>query len=613
MLGFEYVKDWEKKMSILWNRNLGCAFLLFFILLFLPAIQAEAAPTLKGVWVSDYVTYTHICLKLDSRSFSADVVTLTDEHIMITVANGKQGDFSREYSVDSVTIDKLVISEERKKGELVITVPFNDNVNLKGMEWHKWDYMITVDIPLIRPNHSRIPTEEYLHDFKLNGGKVVIIDPGHGGFDPGAEARITKTPRMQEKDLALDISRRLKNKFDDDPMIASYLTRDGDYLPVPFGAKGSGSKNRMKDYIRESLWYRQQLAKEYRGDIYISVHFNAPHPRTSHWAARGFEIYYLGEDKLDEVYNRDLEALKEMHNEIEEEDGLLSFVSQLKRDKIPYDSMMVAGYITQEVKNVPGMVLRDPALKPNRFIVIQQSNMPSVLVECGFITHPTEHEFFRADKNRDRFVKAVYDAVRKFINPTDHIPVLTLLEEQQKELIKPKTASSSPPSYIYYNVRRGDSLSKIAQNYNTSVATLRRLNGRVIGRGDTIRVGAKLKIPQSGKTPSIPPSAKPITYTVQRNDTLGKIAQKFDTDVTTIKQLNNKRTNTIYRNEKLKIMPGVKRGSSLASAKPSTYTVQSNDTLGKIADRFNTTVKALQNANNIRGTIIHKGDKLFIP
>jgi LysM repeat protein len=104
----------------------------------------------------------------------------------------------------------------------------------------------------------------------------------------------------------------------------------------------------------------------------------------------------------------------------------------------------------------------------------------------------------------------------------------------------PGTATPTPaPTPIIYTVKRGDSLTAIAQRYGTTVQVLQDVNG--IAPGEVIQPGQKIKIPVAGATPS------PHLYTVQRGDTLSSIAQRFNTTVEILQRLNNLPNRSLIR------------------------------------------------------------------
>ena len=146
-----------------------------------------------------------------------------------------------------------------------------------------------------------------------------------------------------------------------------------------------------------------------------------------------------------------------------------------------------------------------------------------------------------------------------------------------------------------HTVRRGDTLSKIALRYDTSVHSLRKLNGL---RGDRIAVGAVLKIAAS------PPveEEEPLEYTVRRGDTLSEIALRFEVGLRLLRRLNGLSSDTIRPGQKLKLRP--------TPLEEGVHVVQQGETLSEIARRFNIKLEALRELNGIEGSKILVGQKL---
>ena len=159
-----------------------------------------------------------------------------------------------------------------------------------------------------------------------------------------------------------------------------------------------------------------------------------------------------------------------------------------------------------------------------------------------------------------------------------------------------------------YTVQRGDTLSEIAARFGTTVNELVRLNN--IADRDRIYPGQVLIIRENGG--SVTPPSGAVTYTVQRNDNLTEIANRFGTTVAELVRLNNiANPNLIYPGQVLIIR---ENGGSTPPSGTTTYTVQRNDTLSEIAARFGTTVNALTLANGIADPdLIYPGQVLVIP
>jgi N-acetylmuramoyl-L-alanine amidase len=175
---------------------------------------------------------------------------------------------------------------------------------------------------------------------------IVVIDPGHGGNDPGAIGRDTK---LREAEVNLAVAKMLTRKLDEGGHI-TLLTREADVQLVP------GDRNR-------DLAARPEMANKVGADCFLSIHCNAAVSRAAH----GFEIYTTrGRDRSDTFALHILEAW---------------------RDKIP------------EIK-VRGSKEAD-------FAVLRHSRVPAALVELAFLSHPGEERFLADPEKQERMAEAL--------------------------------------------------------------------------------------------------------------------------------------------------------------------------------------------------------------
>ena len=223
--------------------------------------------------------------------------------------------------------------------------------------------------------------------------RVVVIDPGHGGRDPGARGH----NGALEKDVALAIGRLLARELEGDEDLEVYLTRDSDTL-IP-------------------IWKRGELATRWRGDhpgVFVSIHANGlPNSRET----RGFETYFLSEARTD--HERRVAALENAAQDYEarEErlaaDPDLSFIlTELRNLDHQHWSALLAGLVQDELGRFhPGP---NRGVKQGPLAVITNALMPSVLVEVGFITSPAEESLLVQRSFQQETAAALASAVREF-------------------------------------------------------------------------------------------------------------------------------------------------------------------------------------------------------
>jgi len=221
----------------------------------------------------------------------------------------------------------------------------------------------------------------------------VVIDPGHGGRHPG-----TVSPRSgtQEKHLTLAISRMIYEELQGVESIDPWLTRTGDeFIDVPD---------------------RPLMAVEREGDMFVSIHVDAQESGTS---ARGFTTYFLGASRTEEGRRR---AIRE--NTVpgaENRDGpdidQLEFIlAGLDQGTHLQESVRFGGFIQNELRRVVDSP--DRGVRPGPYWVLMRatSNMPTVLVELGFITNPDDERRLRDSRHQRTMAKAVATAIRRYLD-----------------------------------------------------------------------------------------------------------------------------------------------------------------------------------------------------
>jgi D-gamma-glutamyl-meso-diaminopimelic acid endopeptidase CwlS/peptidoglycan endopeptidase LytF/peptidoglycan endopeptidase LytE len=163
--------------------------------------------------------------------------------------------------------------------------------------------------------------------------------------------------------------------------------------------------------------------------------------------------------------------------------------------------------------------------------------------------------------------------------------------------------------YQEYIVQRGDSLSKIATIFNTDINTIKTLNNLT---SNTILIGQVLKVPNG-----VDDSSNDLTYTeyiVSRGDSLWKIAKDFNTTVNEIMELNGLTSANLQIGDVLKIPNRNNYNSgNNDDFSVNNYTVQRGDSLWSIAKNFNTTVDEIKNANGLSSNLLSVGQVLIIP
>lgn len=219
--------------------------------------------------------------------------------------------------------------------------------------------------------------------------ELIVLDPGHGGKDPGAEGALG----LQEKNIVLALAKKLKAKLEDQLEVKVLLTREDD------------------SFI--SLKERTDFANRNEADLFISIHTNAAENKK----ADGVEVYYLSEAKNDE--SRAAQALENaVVAEFEGEEALREYtqadyvISDLIQSAQLIESINLA-YKFQNNLIIESQA-RDRGVKSANFYVLRGAYMPSVLVELGFISNKEEGNKLNQGSYQDKLVESLFYAIKSF-------------------------------------------------------------------------------------------------------------------------------------------------------------------------------------------------------
>lgn len=231
---------------------------------------------------------------------------------------------------------------------------------------------------------------------------TIVIDPGHGGEDPGALGRLGS----REKDITLTISRRLKAMIDEEPGMRAVLTRDGDY------------------YL--GLQARVDKARKVRADLFVSVHADAflrPH-------ARGSSVFALSERRATSEAARWL-ARKENQADlvggvnIDVKDRYLAqTLLDLSQTATIDHSLKLGHAVLGELGRIN--TLHKPRVEQASFAVLKSPDVPSILVETAFISNPEEEKRLNDEAYQEKMARAILAGIKRYLEkypPRPHSPL----------------------------------------------------------------------------------------------------------------------------------------------------------------------------------------------
>ena len=403
---------------------------------------------------------------------------------------------------------------------------------------------------------------------------VVAIDAGHGGEDPGS---IGPT-RKYEKHATLAISKKIADQINAVPGMKAVLTRRSDY------------------YV--NLNKRSEIARKNKAHLLVSIHadaFHSPKPR-------GGSVFVLNTRRANTEIARWVENHEEQSQllggagEVLAKNNSDKNVSQTLLD-LQFSHSQKEGYkvatkILREMSRV-GVHLHKKEPVNASLAVLKSPDIPSVLVETGFISNPTEEKLLFQRSHQDKLARALSKAIVQYFEANP--PEGTLFANRGKA--------------IKHKVSRGESLSLIAKKYGSSTKAIMQANKL---KSSNIAIGQVLTIPGSSGSVSVPVVSNPVetktvTHVVQKGDYLGKIAARYKVSVADIKRENKLKSDTLKLGQKLKITVSMK-DQPLRKHK-----VQRGEFLGKIASKYGVSVSSLRKANNLRSDELAIGQVLIIP
>lgn len=289
---------------------------------------------------------------------------------------------------------------------------------------------------------------------------IIAIDAGHGGEDPGAVGRGKKE---YEKTVVLAIAKMLAKRINQTKGYRAVLIRTGDYF-IP-------------------LRKRSALARKHRADLFVSIHadgFKSPKPRgasvfaLSRRGATSETARYLArrENNADLIGGVDTVSIKD------KDKMLASVLLDLSMTATVSSSLEVGADVLKEMGRI--IPLHKKQVEQAGFVVLKSPDIPSILVETGFITNPQDAKLLSQTKFRQRMALALYDGIKNYF--IKHPPEGSWLAANR---------SAMPRVHV---IARGDTLSEIAERYDVSVKQLMSHNGL---KNTRIVLGQRIKIPAS--------------------------------------------------------------------------------------------------------------------
>ncbi|XKE86367.1 N-acetylmuramoyl-L-alanine amidase [Stutzerimonas chloritidismutans] len=291
---------------------------------------------------------------------------------------------------------------------------------------------------------------------------VIAIDAGHGGEDPGAIG----PGKVYEKGVVLQIAKELQRQINAEKGFRAELVRTGDYF-IP-------------------LRKRTEIARKQGADLFVSIHADAA-PRSAAYGASVFALSDRGATSETARWLADSENRSDLiggagNVSLGDKDQMLAGVLL---DLSMTASLSSSLNVGQKVLSNMGRItpLHKRRVEQAGFMVLKSPDIPSILVETGFISNPSEARKLQTASHQQSLARSIHSGVRQFFheNPPPGTYVAWLRDSGK--------IASAPREHV---VRSGESLALLAERYQITVPALRSANSL---KGDAIKVGQTLNIP----------------------------------------------------------------------------------------------------------------------
>ena len=447
----------------------------------------------------------------------------------------------------------------------------------------QYGYRLVVDLPHRKETSTGVisnrptPSKPVINRDAIqligSGDIVVAIDAGHGGEDPGSVG----PTRKYEKHTTLAVSKKIAARINAVPGMKAVLTRSGDYFVNLNRRSAIARKN--KAHLLVSIHADSFTSSQPRGGSVFVLNTRRANSEIGRWVVK--------HEEQSELLGGAGKVLAKAHND----KNLSQTLLDLQFRHSTTEGYKVASNILTEMGKVTKLHKRNPV--PASLAVLKSPDIPSVLVETGFISNRTEEKLLFQRAHQDKLAAAISKAIIDYFQDNAPAGTMFALKNQQ----------------IKHNVKRGESLSIIAKKYGTSIQSIKKSNKL---KSSSLRIGQVLYItgastvtskPQS--KPNVLPTTKMTTHIVRKGEYIGKIAAKYGVSASSIRIWNGLKSDKLAVGQKLKV--------KVLSTKTVKHKVKRGEFLGKIASNYGISVSQLRKANQLRSDQLAVGQWLIIP
>ena len=427
-------------------------------------------------------------------------------------------------------------------------------------------------------------------------GVVIAIDPGHGGEDPGSIG----PRRTYEKRVTLAVSQKLAALIDREPGMRAVLTRRGDYFV--------------------DLNKRSEIARKAKADLLVSVHADSFHNSTP----RGASVWVLSTNRA----NREMGSWLEKQ---EKQGELLGGVGKVlaESDPNPYlaqtfldlsmDKSRAEGYdVSRQILRSMGKVARLHKKAPEHasLAVLKAPDIPSVLVETGFISNHAEEKLLATASYQDQLARAIFEGIRNYYRA--HPTKGAMLTGKGQASRPPATTRSAPVAQQPVSQPRQVQSQPVVSNKMPATA---RDGGAATGSGAGVIKPYSAAAQETGAPVSSVgdyDKSQMLRHVVQRGESLSRLAEKHGVSQSTLVEINQLRSRDIQIGQTIYIP---QQGQSRSAApvrsddksQMSRHVVKRGESLSRLAEKHGVSQARLVEINKLKSRDIQVGQVLYIP
>jgi len=424
-------------------------------LLLLLSAAVNAGSTVENVRIWSENDKTRVVLDL-SRSVDHSIFTLRGpDRLVIDLKDSRLAESLQQLPKGTGTV-RAIRSAIRANGQLRVVLDLNQGVRSRSFTaGPNSQYGDRLVIDLTRYGDLQ-PVKRASEGYRPGRDIVIAIDAGHGGHDPGALGR-----RSKEKDIVLAISKELARRVNAEPGMSAVLIRNNDRFVE------------HRDRIA--------IARRNKADLFVSIHADGfKDSRASGASVFALNLKGANDEAAMQLDRRQKAPVSVGGVSLHDKDEVLaSVLFDLSQNASLSASLDVGAKVSREMSRVAKMHSKE--VKQQSLLVLKAADMPSILVETGFITNSAEEKKLRDAKHQGRLSNAVLAGIRNYFytNPPSDTQIAMDVRR-------------APSSQVRYVIASGDTISQIAERYNVSPAAIRRANKLST---DKIRTGQTLNIP----------------------------------------------------------------------------------------------------------------------